>query len=46
MKKQDFEIRGSGFVLGNSFIMSESKGFTWTIDVDYLVRLNSKLFIK
>ena len=34
---EDLEIRGSGFVLGNSFIMSESKGFSWTIDVDYLM---------
>jgi hypothetical protein len=34
---EDLEIRGSGFVLANSFIMSESKGFTWTIDVDYLM---------
>jgi len=31
-----YTARGSGFVLGNSLVFSASKGFTWSVNVDYL----------
>ncbi len=33
----DATMKGGGFVLGNSFVMGEGKGFTWSIDVDYVM---------
>tara|TARA_B100001059_G_C17659030_1_gene488488 strand:- start:68 stop:652 length:585 start_codon:yes stop_codon:yes gene_type:complete len=34
---EDLTLRGSGFVIGNSIVMGAEKGFTWSIDFDYLI---------
>ena len=35
---EDVEFKGSGFVLGNSFVFGDGgKGFSWSVDVDYLM---------
>ena len=35
---EDLEFSGSGFILGNSFVFGDGgKGFSWSIDVDYLM---------
>ena len=36
LQERDFDLFGSGFVLGNSLVMNSSQGFTWSIDADYL----------
>ena len=33
---EDLELYGSGFIFGTSLVMGEGKGFTWSIDFDYL----------
>jgi len=34
---EDLTLRGSGFIIGNSIVMGAEKGFTWSIDFDYLI---------
>ncbi len=35
---EDVELSGSAFILGNSFVFGDGgKGFSWSIDVDYLM---------
>ena len=35
---EDLELSGSAFILGNSFVFGDGgKGFSWSIDVDYLM---------
>lgn len=34
---EDLTLRGTGFVIANSIVMGEDKGFTWSIDFDYLI---------
>ena len=33
----DATMKGSGFVIGNSIVMGEGKGFSWSIDLDYVI---------
>ena len=34
---EEAETSGTAFIIGNSLVMGGGKGFTWSIDVDYLM---------
>tara|TARA_B110000259_G_C13906257_1_gene358955 strand:- start:220 stop:810 length:591 start_codon:yes stop_codon:yes gene_type:complete len=40
---EDFTYSGNAFVIGNSLVMSISKGFSWSIDFDYVSGKFTKL---
>ena len=33
---EDVEFSGDAFIIGNSLVMGTSKGFSWSIDFDYV----------
>ena len=34
---EDVEMSGTAFIIGNSLVMGGGQGFTWSIDIDYLM---------